>query len=42
MVFRTRQPDCSHTTDDVAAHRWFTRPATRGIKPIGKMARGIA
>jgi hypothetical protein len=42
LVFGTRQPDCSHTKDDVAARRWFTRPATRGIKPIDNLPRGIA
>lgn len=38
LVFGTRQLDRFRTTDEVAAHRWFTLPATWGIKPIGKLA----
>ncbi|MCE6967517.1 restriction endonuclease subunit S [Cereibacter sphaeroides] len=42
LVFGTRQLDRFRTTDEVAAHRWFTLPATWGIKPIGKLAREIS
>lgn len=42
LVFGTRQLDRFSTTDEVAAHRWFTLPANWGIKPIGKLAREIS
>jgi type I restriction enzyme S subunit len=42
LVFGTRQLDRFRTTDEVTAHRWFTLPATWGIKPIGKLAREIS
>jgi restriction endonuclease S subunit len=42
LVFGTRQLDRFRTTDEVAAHRWFTLPATWGIKHIGKLAREIS
>ena len=42
LVFGTRQLDRFRTTDEVAAHRWFTLPATWGTKPIGKLAREIS
>lgn len=42
LVFGTRQLDRFRTTDEVAAHRWFTLPATWGIKPIGNLAREIS
>ena len=42
LVFGTRQLDRFRTTGEVAAHRWFTLPATWGIKPIGKLAREIS
>lgn len=42
LVFGTRQLDRFRTSDEVAAHRWFTLPATWGIKPIGKLAREIS
>jgi len=42
LVFGVRQLDRFRTTDEVAAHRWFTLPATWGIKPIGKLAREIS
>ncbi|YBW37777.1 restriction endonuclease subunit S [Nitrobacter sp. TKz-YC01] len=42
LVFGTRQLDRFRTTDEVAAHRWFTLPATWGIKPIGKLAHEIS
>jgi type I restriction enzyme S subunit len=42
LVFGTRQLDRFRTTDEVAAHRWFTLPATWGVKPIGKLAREIS
>lgn len=42
LVFGTRQLNCFRTTDELAAHRWFTLPATWGIKPIGKLAREIS
>jgi type I restriction enzyme S subunit len=42
LVFGTRQLDRFRTTDEVAAHRWFTLPATWRIKPIGKLAREIS
>lgn len=42
LVFGTRQLDRFRTTDEVAAHRWFTLPATWGIKAIGKLAHEIS
>ena len=42
LVFGTRQLDRFRTTDEVTVHRWFTLPATWGIKPIGKLAREIS
>jgi type I restriction enzyme S subunit len=42
LVFGTRQLDRFRTTDEVAAHRWFTLPANWGVKPIGKLAREIS
>lgn len=42
LVFGTRQLDRFRTTDEVAEHRWFTLPATWGIKPIGKLAREVS
>lgn len=42
LVFGTRQLDRFRTTDEVAAHRWFTLPASWGTKPIGKLAREIS
>lgn len=42
LVFGRCQMDRFRTTDEVAAHRWFTLPATWGIKPIGKLAREIS
>ncbi len=42
LVFGTHQLDRFRTTDEVAAHRWFTLPATWVIKPIGKLAREIS
>jgi type I restriction enzyme S subunit len=42
LVFGTRQLDRFRTTDEVATYRWFTLPATWGIKPIGKLAREIS
>ena len=42
LVFGTGQLDSFRTTDEVAAHRWFTLPATWDIKPIGELAREIS
>jgi type I restriction enzyme S subunit len=42
LAFGTRQLVRFRTTDEVAAHRWFTLPATWDIKPIGKLAREIS
>jgi len=42
LVFGSRRLDRFRTTDEVAAHRWFTLPATWGTKPIGKLAREIS
>lgn len=42
LVFGTRQLDRFRTTDEVAAHRWFTVPATWSVKPIGNLAREIS
>lgn len=42
LVFGTRQLDRFRTTDEVTEHRWFTLPATWGMKPIGKLAREIS
>lgn len=42
LVFGARQLDRFRTTQELAAYRWFTLPASWGTKPIGRLAREIS
>lgn len=42
LVFGARQLDRFRTTQELAAYRWFTLPASWDTKPIGRLAREIS